>query len=67
MEENRMEILNIILIVILFFAFVFIYLMSVRMRQLENELREVKSRISITDEELTRLSKDIEDFKKINI
>ncbi|CAG0953424.1 MAG: hypothetical protein MPEBLZ_03184 [Candidatus Methanoperedens nitroreducens] len=62
-----MEILNIILIVILFFAFVFIYLMSVRMRQLENELREVKSRISITDEELTRLSKDIEDFKKINI
>ncbi|VVB55782.1 Uncharacterised protein [uncultured archaeon] len=62
-----MEILTIILIVILFFAFIFIYLMSVRMRQLENELREVKSRISITDEELTRLSKDIEDFKKINI
>ena len=62
-----MEILNIILIVILFFAFIFIYLMSVRLRQLENELREVKSRISITDEELTRLSKDIEDFKKINI
>lgn len=62
-----METLTIILIVILFFAFIFIYLMSVRMRQLENELREVKSRISITDEELTRLSKDIEDFKKINI
>ena len=62
-----MEILTIILIVILFFAFIFIYLMSVRMRQLENELREVKSRISITDEELTRLSNDIEDFKKINI
>ena len=41
--------------------------MSVRMKQLENELHEVKSRISITDEELTRLSKDIEDFKKINI
>ncbi|CAG0976424.1 hypothetical protein METP3_01811 [Methanosarcinales archaeon] len=62
-----MDILTIILIVILFFAFIFIYLMSVRMRQLENELREVKSRISITDEELTRLSHDIEDFKKINI
>ena len=62
-----METLTKILIVILFFAFIFIYLMSVRMKQLENELREVKSRISITDEELTRLSKDIEDFKKINI
>ena len=62
-----METLTKILIVILFFAFFFIYLMSVRMKQLENELREVKSRISITDEELTRLSHDIEDFKKINI
>ena len=62
-----MEILTITLIVILFFAFIFIYLMSVRMKQLEKELHELKSRISITDEELTRLSKDIEDFKKINI
>ena len=62
-----MEILTITLIIILFFAFIFIYLMSVRMKQLENELHELKGRISITDEELTRLSKDIEDFKKINI
>jgi len=62
-----MEILTIILIAALFFAFIFIYLMSVRMKQLENELHEMKSRISITDEELIRLSKDIEDFKKINI
>ena len=62
-----MEILTLILIVVLFFAFIFIYLMSVRMKQLENELHEMKSRITITDEELTRLSRDIEDFKKINI
>ncbi|MFZ3382568.1 MAG: hypothetical protein WA144_01455 [Candidatus Methanoperedens sp.] len=62
-----MEILTITLIIILFFAFIFIYLMSVRMKQLEKELHELKGRISITDEELTRLSKDIEDFKKINI
>lgn len=59
--------LTIILLAIIFFAFIFIYLMYVRMKQLENELHDLKSRISITDEELTRLSRDIEDFKKINI
>lgn len=41
--------------------------MNVRIKQLKYELDELKSRVSITDEELTRLSKDIEDFKKINI
>ncbi len=64
--ENLMS-LTIILLAIIFFAFIFIYLMYVRMKQLETELYDLKSRISITDEELTRLSKDIEDFKKINI
>jgi cell division protein FtsL len=64
--ENLMS-LTIILLAIIFFAFIFIYLMYVRMKQLETELHDLKSRISITDEELTRLSKDIEDFKKINI
>jgi len=64
--ENLMP-LTIILLAIIFFAFIFIYLMYVRMRQLDTELHDLKSRISITDEELTRLSKDIEDFKKINI
>ena len=62
-----MDNLTIVLLVVIFFALVFIYLMYVRMKQLENELHELKSRVSITDEELTRLSKDIEDFKKINI
>ncbi|MCX9081869.1 MAG: hypothetical protein OIN83_06695 [Candidatus Methanoperedens sp.] len=64
--ENLMT-LTLTLLAIIFFAFIFIYLMYVRMKQLESELHELKSRISITDEELTRLSKDIEDFKKINI
>ena len=64
--ENLMS-LTIILLAIIFFSFIFIYLMYVRMKQLESELNELKSRISITDEELTRLSRDIEDFKKINI
>ena len=59
--------LTIILLAIIFFAFIFIYLMYVRMKQLEKELHDLRSRVSITDEELTRLSRDIEDFKKINI
>jgi cell division protein FtsL len=62
-----MEILTIILIAALFFAFIFINLMFVRIKQLEKELKELNSRISITDEELIRLTKDIEDFKKLNI
>lgn len=41
--------------------------MNVRIKQLKYELDDLKSRVTITDEELTRLSKDIEDFKKINI
>lgn len=64
--ENLMSV-TIILLAVIFFAFIFIYLMYVRMKQLETELYDLKSRISITDEELNRLSKDIEDFKKINI
>jgi cell division protein FtsL len=64
--ENLMS-LTLILLAVIFFAFIFIYLMSVRMKQLETELHDLKSRVSITDEELNRLSKDIEDFKKISI
>jgi len=52
---------------IIFVALILIYLMYVRIKQLEKELKELKNRVSITDEELNRLSKDIEDFKKINI
>ena len=61
------DILTSVLIVILIIAFFFIYLMNVRIQQLKNELDDLKSRASITDDELNRLSKDIEDFKKINI
>jgi len=69
LEENKLavELLSLFLIVILIITFFFIYLMNVRIKQLKYELDELKSRVSITDEELTRLSKDIEDFKKINI
>lgn len=59
--------LSSVLTVILIIAFLFIYLMNVRIKQLKYELDDLKSRVTITDEELNRLSKDIEDFKKINI
>jgi len=62
-----LELITSLLILILIIAFFFIYLMNVRIKQLKYELDDLKSRVTITDEELTRLSKDIEDFKKIKI
>jgi cell division protein FtsL len=62
-----MDSITAILLVILIIACIFIYLMNVRIKQLEKELDDLRNRVTITDEELTRLSKDIEDFKKINI
>jgi len=62
-----MDSITTILLVILIVACIFIYLMNVRIKQLEKELDDLRNRVTITDEELTRLSKDIEDFKKINI
>ncbi|MCX9084876.1 MAG: hypothetical protein OIN87_08785 [Candidatus Methanoperedens sp.] len=61
------ELIPSILSVVLIIAFLFIYLMNVRIKQLKYELDDIKSRVMITDDELNRLSKDIEDFKKINI
>ncbi len=65
--DDGMDLLNAILLGIIFLEFIFIYLMYVRIKQLETEINNLASRISITDEELTRLSRDIEDFKQINI
>jgi len=62
-----MDLITTILLVILIIACIFIYLMNVRIKQLEKELDDLRNRVTITDEELNRLSKDIEDFKKINI
>ncbi|MCZ7401997.1 MAG: hypothetical protein O8C61_07225 [Candidatus Methanoperedens sp.] len=61
------DLMNSVLIVILIIAFFFINLMNVRIKQLNYDIDDLKSRVTITDEELTRLSKDIEDFKKIDI
>lgn len=62
-----MDLITTFLLIILILACIFIYLMNVRIKQLEKELDDLRNRVTITDEELTRLSKDIEDFKKINI
>jgi PleD family two-component response regulator len=41
--------------------------MNIRLKQMRRELNELRDRVSFTNEELTRLSNDIDDFKKINI
>jgi|LGVE01.1.fsa_nt_gb predicted Holliday junction resolvase-like endonuclease len=56
-----------VLLLILIIAFFLMYLMNVRIKQLEAELRLVRSRMALTDDELTRLAHDIEDFKRLKI
>ncbi len=62
-----MEMINIILIVLLVISFFIMFLMNVRIKQLRKELNDLRDRVTITGEELYRLSQDIEDFKKIKI
>ncbi|VVB94252.1 Uncharacterised protein [uncultured archaeon] len=62
-----MDAITVALIIILFVSFCVLYLMNVRIKQLRKELNDLKDRITITSEELLRLSNDIEEFKKINI
>ncbi len=62
-----MDILTTGLIVILLFSFFIMFLMNVRIKQLRKELNDLRDRVTITGEELFRLSQDIEDFKKIKI
>ena len=62
-----MAVLTGVLLIVLIIAFFLLYLMNVRIKQLENELRKVRSRMALTDDELTRLAHDIEDFKRLKI
>ncbi len=62
-----MDILLIVLTILLLVSLFMIYLMYVRIRQLEREVNDLKDHRIITDEELGRLAKDIEEFKKIKI
>jgi hypothetical protein len=41
------------------------YIMYSRIKQLVAELRMLKNRVEITDEELGKLAEDIEEFKKL--
>lgn len=62
-----MSVLTGVLLLILTIAFFLMYMMNIRIKQLENELRTVRSRMALTDDELTRLTRDIEDFKRLKI
>ncbi len=62
-----MSVLTGVLLLILTIAFFLVYMMNIRIKQLENELATVRSRMALTDDELTRLTRDIEDFKRLKI
>ncbi len=62
-----MSVLTGVLLLILTIAFFLVYMMNIRIKQLENELTIVRSRMALTDDELTRLAHDIEDFKRLKI
>ncbi|MFQ6063259.1 MAG: hypothetical protein ACE5J9_08840 [Methanosarcinales archaeon] len=47
--------------------FIIMVLMNVRIKQLTSELNSLKERVSVTDDELLRLAKDIDEFKKLKI
>ena len=65
MDELYLELIIAMLIVGLFACFLIMYVMYARIRQLVAELRVLKSRVEVTDEELTKLADDIEEFKKL--
>jgi uncharacterized membrane protein len=62
-----MSVLTGVLLLILIIAFFLVYIMNIRIKQLGNELTTVRSRMAMTDDELTRLAHDIEDFKRLKI
>ncbi len=62
-----MEAIITALVIMLGLPFFMIYLMYIRIKQLRNELNELRDRVAITNEELLRLSNNVEDFKKIKI
>ncbi len=44
-----------------------IWIMYVRIKQLTTELNSIKNRVEVTDEELDKLARDVEEFKKLRI
>jgi cell division protein FtsL len=56
-----------VLTVVIAFELFMMYLMYIRMTQLNGEVERLSSRMEITDVELDQLTKNIEEFKKIQI
>jgi cell division protein FtsL len=65
MDETLFELLVGILVLAIVLCFVVMVIMYTRIKQLTTELRVLKNRVEITDEELGRLAYDIEEFKKL--
>ncbi len=65
MDEMYLELIIAMLITGLLACFLIIYIMYARIRQLVAELRVLKNRVEVTDEELNKLADDIEEFKKL--
>ncbi|MEM2934019.1 MAG: hypothetical protein QXL78_03735 [Methanocellales archaeon] len=60
-------IIEISIILILGVSLFTIWIMYVRIKQLTFELNSIKNRVEVTDEELDKLARDIEEFKKLRI
>jgi hypothetical protein len=65
MQEMLLELVIGVLSLGIVLCFVIMYIMYTRIKQLTAELRVLKNRMEITDEELGRLAYDIEEFKKL--
>jgi hypothetical protein len=65
MQEMLLELIIGVLSLGIVLCFVIMYVMYTRIKQLTAELRVLKNRVEITDEELGRLAYDIEEFKKL--
>jgi hypothetical protein len=65
MQEILLEFIIGVLSLGIVLCFVIMYIMYTRIKQLTAELRVLKNRVEITDEELGRLAYDIEEFKKL--
>jgi cell division protein FtsL len=61
------EILMLLLTVVIVLELFIMYLMHIRMNQLNGEVERLSSKMEITDVELDQLTKNIEEFKKIQI
>ena len=53
--------------VFLVIATFIILVLWIRVRQLTNDLREMKKKMEITDEELYKLAEDIKEFKNLKL